>query len=711
MNLIEATRAVREEVRAPAFANLDFEAASLLSERLRAVIRGHNHKYYVLDEPVVADVEYDELIQALRSIEERFPGLVTPESPTQRVGGAPLDKFKKVRHREPLLSLQNAMNPAGVRAWYDRCRRGLAAAYGPEVEPAITAELKIDGLAVALTYTQGILDTAATRGDGRVGEDITRNVRTIQSIPLQLPLGDGASSLVAPDLMEVRGEIYMRRSGFEQLNRELAGRGERTFANPRNSAAGSLRQLDPRITAQRPLYFFAYSLGPVTGTVPPTQWELLEWLKEFGLPVNPNARRFESIDEVIEFCQYWADARETLDYEIDGVVLKIDDHAQKDVLGFVSNAPRWAVAFKFPARESTTVLRDIVVNVGRTGAIKPEAVLEPVEIGGVTVSQATLHNEDYIVGRDIRIGDTVTVKRAGDVIPAVIGPILEARPPGTDAWHMPECCPACGSKLVRLPGEADYYCVSTDCPAQFIRLVEHFVSRNAMDIEGFGSKLAILFVEQGFIHHLSDIYRLCDRKDELLKLEGFAERRIENLLNGIEASKHRSLARLLFGLGVRHVGQTTAELIVPAFDSLDALAEAKQADLEAVGGIGRVIAESIIDWFSIDDNQKLVQDLRALGVNTIRLPEETPAAVQENEPVSGKIFVLTGTLPTLSRSDAEALIKRQGGSVSSSVSRNTHYVVVGESAGSKLDKAKELGIALLDEPGLLNLLGITEQAI
>ncbi len=710
MNLIEATRTLRDEIRSQEFATLDIDEAQPLIERLRDVIRVHNYRYYVQDQPVIADAEFDELMRGLQSLEERFPSLITPESPTQRVGGAPLEKFQKVRHPVPLLSLGNGMTPGDVRAWYERCRKGLMPTYGANVQPAVTAELKIDGLAIALTYVNGRLEVAATRGDGRVGENITANARTVQSIPLRIPVGDGAGSLEAPERIEVRGEIFMRRSRFETLNEQLAERGERTFANPRNAAAGSIRQLDPRITAKRPLSFFAYGIGPVTADVPSSQCEQLQWLKALGFPVDPHTKRFEHIEDALAYCEHWANARDTLDYEIDGVVLKIDDDAQKEVLGFISNAPRWAIAYKFPAREATTILKDIILNVGRTGAIKPEAVLEPVEIGGVTVSQATLHNEDYIVSRDIRIGDTVMVKRAGDVIPAVIGPVVEARPEGTVPWHMPAHCPACGSEIIRLPGEADYYCVSTECPAQFIRLVEHFVSRNAMDIEGFGSKLAILFVKQGFIRHLSDIYRLKDRRDELLQLEGFGAKKVDNLLAGIEASKHRTLARLLFGLGIRHVGQTTAELIVSRFESMDALAAARKEDLEAVPGIGSVIAESIVDWFMIDDNRQLIRDLEELGVNTHRLPEEAPVHVEENAPAAGKTFVLTGTLPTLSRKEAEDLIKQHGGSVSSSVSKNTDYVVAGESPGSKLEKAKVLGVTILDEAGLMDLLGVEASA-
>ncbi|MEX1054479.1 MAG: NAD-dependent DNA ligase LigA, partial [Rhodothermales bacterium] len=467
--------------------------------------------------------------------------------------------FEKVRHPVPMLSLGNAFAPNEVEAWYERCRRGLRERYGTDVQPAVTVELKLDGLAVAVTYEHGSLAVGATRGNGLEGENITRNIRTIRSIPLSIPVG--STRIHAPDRLEVRGEVYLRKSDFELLNERAVASGDKPYANPRNAAAGSVRQLDSNITAARPLSFAAHGVGPVLGADPPsTQHEQLQWLKRLGFPVDAHTTRVTSIDEVLKLYDRWAKERDELDYEIDGLVLKIDDIEQQKVLGFVSNAPRWALAFKFPAHEATTRLLDIIVNVGRTGAIKPEAVLEPVHIGGVTVSQATLHNEDYILSRDFMIGDMVVVKRAGDVIPAVIKPIEEARTGKEVKWRMPESCPACGNPLVRLPGEADYYCVSTDCPAQFIRLVEHFASRGAMDIEGFGSKLAIVLVEKGLVEHLSDVYRLSE--EDLLSLEKFGEKRARNLLVGIDASRQRPLSRLIYALGMRHVGSTTAELLV-----------------------------------------------------------------------------------------------------------------------------------------------------
>ena len=701
MNIVDESRGLLAHLQEVDLGKLHQEDAGGLVERLRRAIDVHDRRYYELDDPLIADAEYDVLYEALADIEARFPHLASSDSPTRRVGGDPLTRFEKVRHPQPLLSLGNAFDEDDVRAWYDRCVRTLEKEAGITAPPAVIAELKIDGLAVALTYVDGVLTTAATRGNGFEGENITRNVETIRAIPLGIPR-TGSESIEAPRRIETRGEIFLRKRDFQKLNDGLAEKGEKVFANPRNAAAGSLRQLDPRVTASRPLSFFAYAVGPVDGDVAESQSELLSKLGELGFPIDPHVSRFESIDEAIAFCTEWAVKRDELDYEIDGVVLKIDDFGLQEVLGYVSNAPRWAVAFKFPAREATTRLLDIVVNVGRTGAIKPEAVLEPVNIGGVTVSQATLHNEDYIVSRDIRIGDAVLVKRAGDVIPQVVKPIPESRTGAEEEWRMPTHCPACGTELERLADEADYYCVSIDCPAQFIRLVEHYASRGAMDIEGLGSKMAILLVEQDIVAHLSDIYRLT--ADDLLTLEGFGPRRAQNLLDGIKRSKDRPLSRLLFGLGIRHVGKTTAELLVARFASLDEIGRADIETLADVEGIGPVIAESVVDWFRKDDNRRLVRELEELGVNVDRTPEEEPVTVADDSPIAGKVFVLTGTLPTLSRTEASNLIKQAGGKTSSSVSSNTDFVIAGASAGSKLEKAEALGISVLDESELLRLL-------
>ncbi|GAB5520068.1 MAG: NAD-dependent DNA ligase LigA [Rhodothermales bacterium] len=695
--LLRATRDALSEVRSLFFASWPKQEAAAFMPTLIGVLNAHAHQYYVLDAPVVTDGEYDELLQALRSLEARFPDLQQPDSPTQRVGGTPLEAFEKVAHPVPLLSLSNAFSADDLRAWYDRCLRGLDAA-----EPVpLTAELKIDGLAVALAYEDGQLVRAATRGNGVQGENITHNVRTIAAIPLRIPVAVDAV-VKAPDRIEARGEVYMRKSGLDALNARLAETGDKSFANPRNAAAGSLRQLDPAITAQRPLDFFCYGIGPTTATPPGGQHAQLQWLADLGFPANPEARCYAAIEEVIAFCEAWTEKRDELDYEIDGVVVKIDRVADQEALGFISNAPRWAIAYKFPAREATTTLLDIAINVGRTGVIKPEAVLAPVPIGGVTVSQATLHNEDYITSRDIRIGDTVVVKRAGDVIPAVIGPVVAARTGEEQVWTIPTTCPACGTTLERLPDEADWYCISNECPAQFIRLLEHYAGRAAMDIDGLGSKLAVILAEAGLVKELPDLYRL-DR-DTLSAMERFAEKKADNLLAGIAASKNRPLSRLLFGLGIRHVGKDAAERLAAQHVSMAALADAEQETLEAIDGIGPITAQSVFDWFRRDQNTHLWHTLRGLGVNTEQWPEEAAAEIVEAEGVAGKTFVLTGTLPTMGRKAAADLIKRNGGKVTGSVSKKTDYVVAGENAGSKLTKANELGVTVLSEAELLALL-------
>ncbi len=711
--LVEATRAIQQYFDAHPAAGLGFVEAEARMAELREIVRALGYHYYVLDAPLVADVEYDQLFRTLQVLEERFPAFISADSPTKRVGGAPLDRFEKVPHEAPMLSLSNAFDEDEVRAWYDRCGRALESTLGERPQFAVTAELKIDGLAVSLRYEQGKLEIAATRGDGEVGENITRNVQTIHDIPLRLG-GEHSQSEIIPDRLEVRGEIYMRKSDFEQLNEQLLAAGDKSFANPRNGAAGSLRQLDSTITATRPLRFFGYSMGGGTGSLPDTQSQVLSWFRSLGIPTNPHAHRFEDIDSVVAFCQRWTahrDAEEgpfALDYEIDGVVLKVDEISYQELLGARANAPRWAVAFKFPAREATTTLLDIICNVGRTGVIKPEAVLAPVEIGGVTVSQATLHNEDYIVSRDIRIGDTVLVKRAGDVIPQVLRPIPEARSGNEQEWQMQRTCPACSTPLVRLEGEADWYCINIECPAQFIRLLEHYASRSAMDIEGLGAQLAVQLVESGLVAHLSDLYNLS--MNDLIVLEGFAEKKAANLLLGIEASRHRPLSRLVFGLGIRHVGKDAAERLVAANSSLAKLKAATVEQLAEIDGIGPITAQSVVDWFAVERNTDLVHLLEQGGVNTNRLPGEapTPTLKEGSSEVMGKTFVLTGTLPTLSRSEAALRIKQKGGKVTGSVSKKTDFVVAGENPGSKLEKAGALGIAVLDEEALLRILKDTE---
>lgn len=691
MTLLQRTRALQ--------AGADFlleEDAIRHMDALVDVLIEHAHLYYRKDDPLITDGEYDALIARLRDLEDRFPDERRLDSPTHRVGGKPLDGFEKVTHPEPLLSLGNAFNADDLVAWHERCKKRLE--MDPDASLPVTAELKIDGLAVALTYERGVLVRAATRGDGRVGENITQNVRTISNVPLRL----SDTGLAAPDRVEIRGEVYFPKSAFESLNDSLREQELKTFANPRNAAAGSLRQLDSTVTASRELAFFAYSTGPASSEIAQSQEDSLVRLGEWGLSINEHARRFEDVSELIAYCVAWADRRDDLDYEIDGVVVKVDGFALQNQLGNVSNAPRWAIAFKFPAREATTTLNDIIINVGRTGMITPEAVLEPVSIGGVTVSQATLHNADYIQDRDIRIGDTVVVKRAGDVIPAVVSSVSAARDGSEVVWTMPDTCPACSEALERLDGEVDSYCVNGACPAQFIRLVEHFASRNALDIEGFGSKLAVILVEAGVIERLQDIYFL-DR-DALLALEGFAEKKVDNLLQGIEDSKARALSRVLFGLGIRHVGRTTAETLVRSLPTMTHIAEADVEDLVEIEGIGSVIAQSVYDWFRLEPNRRLIRDMEEAGVRMERMDSEAPPE-GDDAPFEGLTFVVTGTLPSLGRKEAQDYIKQRGGKASSSVSGKTHYLVMGENAGSKADKARELGITIIDEDELRRMGG------
>jgi len=670
------------------------EVLEVRIDELIHVLSDHANLYYRQDDPIISDGEYDDLIGWLKTLEDRSSRPVRADSPSHRVGAKPLEGFEKVRHSVPLLSLGNAFNEEDLVAWY---QRGLKKLNLPaESKLALIGELKIDGLAVSLTYRDGVLVRGATRGDGQTGENITTNVRTIQSIPLSLH-GKGRDVI---ESVEVRGEVYFPRSSFDQLNARLASEGLKTFANPRNAAAGSLRLLDSATTASRELAFFAYATGPVSEEIGSTHSVELSTLKKWGFSINTESSLFNGIEAAADFCHSWIDRRDGLDYEIDGVVIKFDDLSIQEQLGQVSNAPRWAIAFKFPARESTTTLRDIIINVGRTGMITPEAVLDPVEIGGVMVSQATLHNEDYILNRDIRIGDTVVVKRAGDVIPAVVAAIPSLRTGNERAWEMPEFCPACGTTLQRLEGEADYYCISSTCPAQFIRLVEHFASRNAMDIEGFGSKLAIQLVEAGQIGTLDDMYKLST--SGLLELEGFAGKKAENLIDAIEASKNAGTARLVFGLGIRHVGKTVAELLVDTYGSLKQIDSMTEEDLLEVEGIGPVIANSVVSWFSKPANKDLISSFTELGLRVAEEQREVSTS-KTSLPFSGKTFVVTGTLETMGRTQAQEFIKSHGGKVTSSVSSKTDYLVMGENPGSKAQKAAELGVSILNESELKEL--------
>jgi DNA ligase (NAD+) len=668
---------------------------------LRREIERHNVLYYVENAPAISDAEFDALVEALRALEAQHPELVTPDSPTQRVSGRPAESFRKVRHQVSMLSLDNAFRPEDVRAWGERVARRLAGEDDGPVDLAFVVEPKVDGLAVALRYRHGQLVQGATRGDGFEGEDVTANIRTVMSVPLRVPALDRPlpPGLVIPPEMEVRGEVFMPRDAFAAFNQRLADAGERTFANPRNAAAGGLRQLDAAVSASRPLRFIGYGVADPAALGIDSQWHLLAGLRALGFPTAADARRFTALEEAIAYAEAWMARRPELNYLADGVVIKVDALATQEALGAVSHHPRWAIAFKAAAEEATTRVVAIGTNVGRTGRLVPHATLEPVQIGGVTVSQATLHNEDYVRERDIRVGDTVLVKRAGDVIPQVIRVVPELRPPGTRPWLLPSRCPACGEAVARVAGEADTFCPNVACPAQRLRHIEHFVSRGAMDIDTLGSKVAAQLVGAGLIQDAADLF--CLTAADFEGLEGFAERRTEKLLAAIQAAKDRPLRRLLIALGIRHVGGTVAGALARAFGTLDALAAADAEALMAVAGVGPEIAGSVRTWFASPHNRQLVDKLRAAGVRLADAPAAPAAAVTA---LAGKRFVLTGTLPTLSREQARALIEAAGGSVSGSVSRRTDYVVVGESPGSKLDEARRLGVSELDEPALLGLL-------
>jgi DNA ligase (NAD+) len=657
---------------------------------LRAQIAHHDRRYHELDDPEIPDADYDALVRELRAIEADHPDVVTPDSPTQRVGSAPVTTtFAAVVHRVPMTSLDNAMDESELRAWGDRVTKGLAGA------PArFVCELKIDGLAMSVRYEHGGYVLAATRGDGRVGEDVTPNVGTIAGVPKRL------HGPALPDAVEVRGEVYMSVAAFEALNERQAAAGEKRFANPRNSAAGSLRQKDPRVTSSRELSMWCYQLGEVTGGPTfTTHTESLEWLAELGFPVNPQIRTVGSLDEVLAFCRHWQAHRHDLPYEIDGVVVKVDDLAQREVLGFTSKAPRWAIAFKYPPEERSTVLREIQVSIGRTGRATPFAVLEPVFVGGSTVGMATLHNADQVTVKDVRPGDTVIVRKAGDVIPEVVGPVLGARPAGSEPWLFPTVCPCpLRSTLVRAEGEADTRCVEPDCPFQRDARIIHFASRGAMDIEGLGERTVFAFSDAGLVQDAADIYSL--GLEQLLALEGFATISATNLLAAIEGSKTRPLPRLLVALGIKHLGPAAAEALARAFGNLDAIVTASEADLATVEGVGPVIAASIVRWFTDPRHRLVVDKLRAAGVEFGNVQTSVLPQV-----LAGRAVVVTGTLDGFTREEAEAAVKDRGGKSPGSVSKKTFAVVVGDEPGaSKLAKATELGVPILDVGGFRRLL-------
>ncbi|HEV3155543.1 MAG TPA: NAD-dependent DNA ligase LigA [Candidatus Baltobacteraceae bacterium] len=657
---------------------------------LRAAIEDANYRYYVLDDPQITDAEFDDLLRELIDIEQRYPELQTPDSPTQRVGAAPSEKFAPYEHHVAMLSLANAVSEAELRAFDERVRKLAGGAHVSYV-----AELKIDGLATSLRYRNGSFERGGTRGDGRVGEDVTPNLKTIGSIPLRL-----RESKDVPQEIEARGEVYLRKSDFEKLNARRERAGQPVFANPRNAASGGVRQLDPKLTKERRLSFFAYSIGELRGAkrVPRTQWESLQYLKALGFAVNPYIAECAAVEDVIAFCTEWERRRDELDYEIDGVVIKVDDLALQERLGVAGRDPRWAIAFKFKAREARTKLRDIVITVGRTGTLNPNAVLEPVKIGGVTVQNATLHNAEYIESNDIRVGDTVLVVRAGDVIPRVVGPILSERKGNPKKFVMPDRCPVCGSDVDHPEGEAMSRCTNAACPAQVLERVRHFCSRGAMDIEGIGDVMAAQLTELGLVENIADIYRLDEKRLERVPRTG--EKTIANLLRNIEASKKRGLARLLTGLGIRFVGTQTAQILADDFGSIDAIANAGVEKLQESEGIGPEVASSVDLFFRQAANREMIERLRAAGVE-MTAPKRERAA---DGRLAGKTFVLTGTLPGMTRDEASALIVDAGGKVTGSVSKKTDYVVAGSEAGSKLTKAEQLGIAVIDEDGLRELL-------
>ena len=658
------------------------------AEFLGKELARHNHRYYVLDDPEIGDDEYDALLDELRTIEAENPELLTPDSPTQRVGAPPLDRFEHVEHVEQMLSLANARSEEELRAWETRLRNHLKRLDITASEFSYTTEPKIDGLAISLTYEDGVLVRGATRGDGRVGEDVTRNLRTIGAIPLRIP--------DPPELVEVRGEIYLPIADFRALNERRGVAGEATFANPRNPAAGAFRQLDPALAAERPLSIWCYGIGAARGLDLGTHLAEVEWLRESGFKVNPDTDHHPGVDSVVKRCRWWEERRDELDYEIDGVVVKIDERALWRELGVVGREPRWAIAWKFPPTTATTKLLDVVWNVGRTGHLVPFATLEPVHVGGVTVSTATLHNEEDLARKDVRVGDEVVVMRAGDVIPQVVAPLIQRRPKRTRRVKPPKRCPACGTETIKPEDSVFTICPNrSGCPGQSFQHVKHFVSKGAMDIDGLGEKQALRFLEEGLISDVADIYDI--EEEKLIGLEGFGKISARNLLAAIEASRGRSFKRVLYALGLPGVGYVTAEALADHFGSIDALHAADPSEIEEVEGVGPIMAVQIAESLADERTWELVGKLREEG---LRLEQDASERRNEGGPLEGRTLVLTGTLEDLTREEAAALIKAAGGKVVNSVSKNTDYVVAGENPGSKLAKAEELGTEVLDEAGL-----------
>jgi DNA ligase (NAD+) len=675
-------------------------------EKLRTEINRHDYLYHVQDNPEISDAEYDDLMRELKRLEEEYPRFLTPDSPTQRVGAAPLESFGIVEHRYPLLSLGNAFSDDELMAWYTRTVKLVGG-----VPFDFVGEHKIDGLAVALTYENGHMTTGATRGDGFRGENITQNLRTIRSIPLSV-------SKNAPPRFEVRGEVYLPRSGFHKLNQERAAEGLPLFANPRNAAAGSVRQLDSRITARRPLDIYIYMLGYAEGkAVPSTHWETMEWLKELGFKTNPNNKKLDSIEEIKKYYDIWKEQRDGLQYEADGIVIKINQLNLQTELGDVGHEPRWAIAYKFPAVQGTTVLKSIEISVGRTGTLNPYAVLEPVTVGGVTIRQAALHNEDDIRRKDIRIGDTVIIQRAGEVIPEVVGPVASKRTGKEREFNLLEkiydegrgrpACPECGGEVIRPEGEVMYYCSNATCPAQAQQRIEHFASKGAMDIRGIGESMSATLLKENVVKdgneyrpvkNVGDIYFIDEEK--LANIDRMGEKSATNIKNAIEASKERPLSRVINALGIRHIGEEMAEILASNYNGIDKLAHASIDELIRLSAVGPKIADSVTAFFRQEDNLKIINRLKEAGVKL----EET-VAVRTDLPLSGKEFVVTGRLETFSRQQAESKIKELGGAAMDNVTRKTDFVVVGADPGSKLARARELGVKTIDEKEFLKLLG------
>ena len=659
---------------------------------LREEINNHNYLYYVLDSPEIPDSEYDRLLRELESLEQQYPDLIQSDSPTQRVGATPLDAFTEVQHEVPMLSLGNAFSDQEIIDYDRRVRDGIDNENQKHIEYA--AEPKLDGLAISILYKEGELTRAATRGDGRTGENVTLNIRTIEAIPLKLRGTD------YPKTLEVRGEVIMTKEGFTRLNEQQREKGEKLFVNPRNAAAGSLRQLDPRITATRPLSFFSYGVGLVEGmTLPKKHSQIMDKLKSWGLRINPESRVVQDAQGCLDYYQALEKKRNTLPYEIDGIVYKVDDINAQEVLGFVSRAPRWAIARKFPAQEEMTKVIAIDIQVGRTGALTPVARLEPVFVGGVTVSNATLHNQDEIDRLDIRVGDTVIVRRAGDVIPQVVSVVKTKREGKPRRFHLPATCPVCGSETARFEDEAVTFCTGgLYCEAQRKEAIKHFASRRAMNIDGLGDKLVEQLVDEGLVHDIADLYKL--EVKALCKLERMAEKSASNLVSALEKSKNTTLARFIFALGIHNIGETTALTLANNLTSLENIMAADEETLLAIPDVGPVVAENIITFFKQTHNQEVIDKLLKAGIHWPAIKVKT----SEEQPLLGKTFVITGTLETMGRNDAKAALLERGAKVSGSVSKKTDYVVVGENPGSKADKAAELGVAILDEKSLIKLL-------